>query len=113
MPEAEYTSTDPPTQVAVEVVPPEGEDPAITDLRVAEAHSHAWSGLDDDERRVVIRGEITLAQMRRRGMSEWLLIGQAVELLQAEVMRQTGATNTRGRRYNTGWAQLGGCPALC
>ena len=39
MPEAEYTSTDPPTQVAVEVVPPEGEDPAITDLRVAEAHS--------------------------------------------------------------------------
>jgi len=51
--------------------------------------------------------------MRRRGMSEWLLIGQAVELLQAEVMRQTGATNTRGRRYNTGWAQLGGCPALC
>jgi hypothetical protein len=90
----------------VQVLPPLDEDPDATDFRLATEQSYAWCGLEDDERYIVIRGEMVLAQRRRRGFADWLQIGEAIEVLQREVIRQSGATNNMGSRYNRAWREL-------
>ena len=98
----EYGGGEPEAQI----LPPLDEDPDEADLRAAVDQAHAWQHLDEDECRRVIRGEMVLAQRRRRGFSEWLEIGEAIEFLQREVMFRSGATNHMGRRYNKWWKQL-------
>jgi hypothetical protein len=65
-----------------------------------------WTGLDDDERGIVIEGEMALASTRKRKFEHWIKIGEALKLLQEEVMRQSNATSNRGKRYNKFWNAL-------
>jgi hypothetical protein len=100
MPETEYSADDP----QVQILAPLDEDPDATDVRLAHAKALLWRGLTDEEKLIVVNGELTLGQRRRRTMGDWLAIGHAIALLDEEVIRQAGAIH--GRRYNKFWAEL-------
>lgn len=74
------------------------------DLLEAKNKSLLWHGLDPDERKIVIDGNTTLGQRRRRTLSEWTVISHAIELLDREIVDQCG--NNKGKAYNKLWRDL-------
>ena len=64
------------------------------------------ANLEEERKTVIIVGELTLAENRRRGYSDWLKVGQAVSELQEEVALHSNSRNPRGRRYSEAWARF-------
>ena len=87
-------------------VPQHPQSTRAGDRQLAEAQAESWLTLSDEQRQIVIIGELVLAARRRRGLSEWLEVGHAIEVLQHEVMRQSNSTANSGRRYNQAWVRL-------
>jgi hypothetical protein len=102
MPDDEDSAAAPEDQYSVPA--PDLEGPAADDYREALAKSLLWVNIDDEQRLDAIAAEVTLGDMRRRTLPDWLRVGKGIAALEQEVICQANAD--RGKRYNQKWRDL-------
>jgi hypothetical protein len=96
-----------------EIIPPTpaqtvlvGAVDVTTEMRDVVQQSLRWTGLSDDERQIVIEGELALTAHRKRGALDWFKVGEAAKVLRDEVVRQSNSTDHRSGQYSRVWGTL-------